>query len=87
MGRVGLRDAEKVDFDSDGMDQYEMRERTDMESEVIVLEHGMAIAHGASSEAVDTSAKERRFIESLEPVLGAPCVPQGVLARERDIEL
>lgn len=86
-GRVELRDAEEVDFDSDGVDQYEMREWTDVEHELAVLEHVMAIAHSASPQAVSTSAIERRFIKSFEPVLGAPCIPQGVLTRKRDVKL
>ena len=87
MGRVDLRDAEKVNFDSDGMDQYEVREWTDVESEMVVLEHAMAIAHGASPQAVNTSAIERRVIKSPEPVLGVSCVPQGVLTRKGDVKL
>jgi len=38
MGRVSLWDAEKVNFDSDRMDQYEMGERADVEMDLVVLE-------------------------------------------------
>ena len=68
------------------MNQYEMRERTDVEIYLGVSEHVTAIAHSASPQAVDTSAIERGYVESVQPVLGGLCVPQGILTRERDVK-
>lgn len=85
--RVSLWDAEKMDFDSNGMDQYEMREWTDVEVYSGFSEHMTTIAHGASPQAIDASAIERGFVERLKPVLGSLCVPQGILTGKRDVEL
>ena len=87
MRRVSLRDAEEVDFDSNGVDQYEMREWTDVKVYSGILEHMTTIAHGTSPQAVDAGAIERGFVERLEPVIGSLCVPQGILTRKRDVEL
>jgi len=48
MGRVGLRDSEKVNPDSDGVDQYEVRELVDVKIDVGVIEHVIAFAHRVS---------------------------------------
>jgi len=86
MGSVGLRDAEKVNLDGDGVDQYEVRELTDVEIDVGFTEHVMTFAHRASPQTVDASTIKRRCVKRLEPVLGGLRVPQGILARKRDVE-
>ena len=58
VGRVGLRDAEEVNFDHDGMYQYEMREWTDVEVDTSVGEQMITIAHGVSLQSFNASPIE-----------------------------
>ena len=86
MRRVSLRDPEKMDPDDDGVDQQEMGEWTEVEIKIALHKHAMTVAHRTSPQAIDTSAIERRFVESLEPILGCLRIPQGVFAGKGDIE-
>ena len=87
MGGIGLRDTEKVDFDNNGVDQQEMGEWTDVETEFARNEHMVTITHGASPKTIDARAVERRFIERCKPLFGGLCVPQRVLAGKGNVEL